>query len=124
AQDALYAPDAYRSSDHDPVIVGLYLTPTEISITGGGWIDSLSGAYVRDAALTGKANFGFVAQYLTSSTVPEGTVEFQFSPGDLNFHSTYFEWLVVTGGNTALIKGAGTVNGMGNYYFLLKAVDS
>ena len=27
AQDALYAPDAYRSSDHDPVIVGLNLTP-------------------------------------------------------------------------------------------------
>jgi len=26
AQDAIYAPDAYRSSDHDPVIVGLELT--------------------------------------------------------------------------------------------------
>jgi predicted extracellular nuclease len=29
AQDALYAPDAYRSSDHDPVIVGLDLTPPD-----------------------------------------------------------------------------------------------
>ena len=27
AQDALYAPDAYRASDHDPVIVGLSLVP-------------------------------------------------------------------------------------------------
>jgi predicted extracellular nuclease len=27
AQDAIYAPDAYRSSDHDPVIVGLNLLP-------------------------------------------------------------------------------------------------
>lgn len=27
AQDAIYAPDAYRSSDHDPVIVGLSLVP-------------------------------------------------------------------------------------------------
>ena len=26
AQDAIYAPDAYRSSDHDPVIIGLELT--------------------------------------------------------------------------------------------------
>jgi Ca2+-binding RTX toxin-like protein len=26
-QDAIYAPDAYRSSDHDPVIVGLDLSP-------------------------------------------------------------------------------------------------
>jgi predicted extracellular nuclease len=29
AQDALYAPDPYRSSDHDPVIVGLDLNPYE-----------------------------------------------------------------------------------------------
>lgn len=29
AQDALYAPDAYRSSDHDPVMVGLDLTPPD-----------------------------------------------------------------------------------------------
>jgi hypothetical protein len=28
AQDAIYAPDAYRASDHDPVIVGLELTAT------------------------------------------------------------------------------------------------
>ncbi len=32
AQDAIYAPDAYRSSDHDPVIVGLELT-TEAEVT-------------------------------------------------------------------------------------------
>jgi len=26
AQDAIYAPDAYRSSDHDPVIITLRLS--------------------------------------------------------------------------------------------------
>ncbi|MBW9092763.1 ExeM/NucH family extracellular endonuclease [Microbacterium jejuense] len=31
AQDALYAPDPYRSSDHDPVIVGLKLTPPDVT---------------------------------------------------------------------------------------------
>ncbi|MCP4304150.1 MAG: ExeM/NucH family extracellular endonuclease, partial [bacterium] len=31
AQDALYAPDQYRSSDHDPVIVGLDLTPPDVT---------------------------------------------------------------------------------------------
>ena len=31
AQDAIYAPDAFRSSDHDPVIVGLEMT-TEAEI--------------------------------------------------------------------------------------------
>ncbi|MHB1318923.1 MAG: ExeM/NucH family extracellular endonuclease, partial [Anaerolineae bacterium] len=29
AQDALYAPNAYRSSDHDPVIIGLALSPLD-----------------------------------------------------------------------------------------------
>ncbi len=29
AQDALYAPDPYRSSDHDPVLVGMELAPVE-----------------------------------------------------------------------------------------------
>ncbi|WP_238146902.1 ExeM/NucH family extracellular endonuclease [Ornithinimicrobium murale] len=40
AQDALFAPDAFRSSDHDPVLVGLNLfdepedtTPPELSVT-------------------------------------------------------------------------------------------
>ncbi|WP_228479395.1 ExeM/NucH family extracellular endonuclease [Microbacterium atlanticum] len=31
AQDAIYAPDEYRSSDHDPVIVGLSLTPPDVT---------------------------------------------------------------------------------------------
>ena len=30
AQDALYAPDPFRASDHDPVIIGLNLTPGEV----------------------------------------------------------------------------------------------
>jgi len=33
AQDALYAPDAYRSSDHDPVIVGFDFIAPELSVT-------------------------------------------------------------------------------------------
>ncbi|HET6673236.1 MAG TPA: ExeM/NucH family extracellular endonuclease [Agromyces sp.] len=35
AQDALYAPDAFRSSDHDPVLIGLDLdnTAPELSVT-------------------------------------------------------------------------------------------
>jgi uncharacterized protein len=37
AQDAIYAPDAYRASDHDPVIVGLDLdTPPTVAVVAGG----------------------------------------------------------------------------------------
>ena len=32
AQDAIYAPDAYRASDHDPVIIGLNLNPSVCSV--------------------------------------------------------------------------------------------
>ena len=41
AQDALYAPDPYRASDHDPVLVGLQLVPptpsTAADCRRGGW---------------------------------------------------------------------------------------
>ncbi len=36
AQDAIYAPDAYRASDHDPVIIGLQLEPEGPIVNGDG----------------------------------------------------------------------------------------
>jgi len=33
AQDAIYAPDAYRSSDHDPVVVGMCLVSSSVTMT-------------------------------------------------------------------------------------------
>ena len=36
AQDAIYAPDAYRSSDHDPVIIGLQLEPEGMIVNENG----------------------------------------------------------------------------------------
>lgn len=42
---------------------------------------------------------------------------------DLNFHSDTYEWLVVAGPR-AQFKGTGTINGAGNYSFILTAVDA
>ena len=39
-------------------------------VTGGGWINSPTGAYRPDPTLTGKANFGFVSKYKKGATVP------------------------------------------------------
>ena len=72
---------------------------------------------------TGKATFGFVAKYKKGASVPDGNTEFQFKAGDLNFHSTSYEWLVVTGSNFAKFKGEGTINGEGNYKFQIWAGD-
>ena len=53
---------------------------------------------------------------------------FQFKAGDLNFHSSSYDWLVITGSNYARFKGAGTINNKvdpnGNpYKFMLWAGD-
>ena len=49
--------------------------------------------------------------------MPTGNTEFQFHAADLNFHSSSYEWLVVTGSDYAKFKGAGTINGEGDYKF-------
>lgn len=91
-------------------------------VTGGGWIDSPEGAYVADPSLTGRANFGFVSKYKKGAHVPTGTTEFQFHAGDLNFHSTSYDWSVVAG-NKAKFKGEGTINGVHGYTFQISADD-
>jgi hypothetical protein len=80
---------------------------------------------VRKEASTviGKATFGFVSKYRRGATVPDGNTEFQFKAGGLNFSSTSYEWLVVTGSNYAKFKGNGTINGQGDYKFMLWAGD-
>lgn len=91
-------------------------------VTGGGWIDSPEGAYVADPSLTGTANFGFVSKYKKGATTPTGMTEFQFQAGDLNFHSSSYDWLVIAH-HKAIYKGTGTINGDGNYGFMLFAID-
>ena len=96
--------------------------PSAGFVTGGGWINSPSGAYPADPALTGKANFGFVSKYKKGQTVPDGNTEFQFHAGNLNFKSIAYEWLVVSGAR-AQFKGTGSINGGGTFGFMLSAID-
>ena len=70
----------------------------------------------------GKANFGFVSKYKRGAKIPTGNTEFQFKAGNLNFKSTSYDWLVVAG-HSAKFKGDGTINGGGQYGFMLSAVD-
>ena len=92
-------------------------------VTGGGWIDSPRGAYVADPSATGRASFGFVSKYIKGAAIPTGNTEFQFRAGDLNFHSSSYEWLVVAGNDYAKFKGVGTINGEGEYRFQIWAGD-
>jgi hypothetical protein len=96
--------------------------PTGGFVTGGGWINSPAGAYTPNPSLTGKANFGFDSRYKKGASVPTGNTQFNFSMGNLDFHSTSYDWLVVAGAK-AQYKGSGQLNGAGNDAFMLTAID-
>ncbi|MBI2829297.1 MAG: MBG-2 domain-containing protein, partial [Acidobacteria bacterium] len=107
------------SRNHEFIVI---YDPTGGFVTGGGWIMSPINAYLYDLSLTGRASFGFVSKYQRGANVPTGQTEFQFRAGNLNFHSSVYEWLVVSGAK-AQHKGSGTINGSGDYGFILTATD-
>ena len=103
--------------------------PTEGFVTGGGWIDSPSGAYTpqdsEDADLVGRADFGFVSKYKKGQTIPTGGTAFEFAAGDLLFESTSYDWLVVQGDSKAAFKGVGVIDGWaGEYKFRVTIRDA
>jgi hypothetical protein len=104
-----------------PAMVVIY-DPNTGSVAGGGSIDSPAGAYTLDPSAAGKAIFGFQSAYQRGATAPEGSTKFQFQTANFRFSSTAYEWLVVSGAR-AQFKGVGTVNGAGNYGFIVTAVD-
>jgi hypothetical protein len=91
-------------------------------VTGGGWIPSPAGVYSLDPAANGRATFGFIAKYQKGANVPSGSTQFQLHFANFMFKSQHYEWLVVSGAK-AQYKGTGTINGAGNYGFLLTATD-
>jgi hypothetical protein len=96
--------------------------PSAGFVTGGGWINSPAGAYVANPSLSGKATFGFVSKYKKGQSIPDGDTEFQFQAAGFNFKSTSYEWLVIAG-SKAQYKGSGMINGTGDYFFMLTAID-
>ena len=94
--------------------------------TGGGWFESPSGAHTpddpTDEDVTGRAHFGFVSKYAKGATVPSGTTSFRFTAADVDFQSTSYDWMVVSG-TKATYRGTGTLNDVAGYRFALTADD-
>jgi hypothetical protein len=61
--------------------------------------------------------------FVILTSVPTGQTQFQFKVADLNFHSDCYDWLVIAGAK-AKYKGMGTINGSGEYNFMLTAIDA
>ena len=92
-------------------------------VTGGGWIDSPSGALVG-TTITGKANFGFVSRYRRGSNQVDGNTTFHFNAGNVSFKSTFHEsGSLVISGRRATYRGSGTVNDVPGFRFTLVAID-
>ena len=100
--------------------------PSAGFITGGGWILSPAAAckivVLCGSAAEGKASFGFVSGYQHGASVPTGNTEFVFHAGRFGFSSSSYQWLVIAGAK-AQYKGSGTINGAGDYGFMLSATD-
>lgn len=96
--------------------------PSAGYVTGAGTITSPIGAYTPDPTLSGKAIFGFVSRYQNGANLPTGSTQFRFVVADFTFKSTSYDWLVV-GGARAQYKGSGTINGTGDYSFILSSID-
>jgi len=95
---------------------------THIDVANGILVDNHQ--LIVPTSPPGKATFGFVSKYKKGASVPTGNTEFQFKAGDLNFHSTEYQWLVINQNDmNAQFKGYGTINGAGNYGFMLWAGD-
>jgi hypothetical protein len=85
-------------------------------------VNLAAGSYIPDGSLSGKGTFGFVSKYHKGVNTPTGDTEFQFHAAVMEFTSSSYEWLVVSGAK-AQFKGVGTISGQGGYGFLLTATD-
>jgi uncharacterized repeat protein (TIGR03803 family) len=90
-------------------------------LTGGGELLSPAGACAADATLSGKAIFTVASKY-GKAAVPAGNLEFQLPGAHFKFRGPAYQWLIVAGAQ-AQCAGTGTVNGTGDYGFLLSVTD-
>jgi hypothetical protein len=90
---------------------------------GQGWITSPPGAYVSDPSLTGRALFSFEASREKGEGVPRGRVTFALGAADFAFGSVVCDGITLSSA-TAWLEGRGTVNGRGDYGYMLTANDS
>jgi PKD repeat protein len=112
--------DAEDTWVHQYVVV---YDPSAGFVTGSGWMTyGTTACPVLCGGSAGRADFGFVSKYKKGATVPSGDTRFEFHAGTLALASVEYEWLTVAG-KRAQFKGRGTINGAGDYGFLLTAVD-
>ena len=120
--DVTVADDDTGSAAGSFQYIVVYEATSRLFVTGGGWINSPAGSYVANASIAGKVTLGFNSRYEDGASAPKGETQFQFQAGNLNFKSASYDWLVISG-YKAQYRGHGTINGSGDYGFILTAID-
>jgi probable HAF family extracellular repeat protein len=96
--------------------------PAAPAVVGAGWFMSPQGAYRKDKVHAGRATFSFVSKASGDVTSRQRDLALTFHVTGLHFQSAAYDALSVAA-NRAQYQGSGTVNGAGNYRFLLTTVD-
>lgn len=89
------------------------------AVAGGGWFLSPQGAYRKQRFHSGRASFSFVS---SAANPGAGPMTLKFHVADMEFRSAGYDVLSVAG-SRAQYQGSGTLNGRGDYKFLLTALD-
>lgn len=93
------------------------------SVSGQGSIASGPGAYALDPALSGPAQFSLAASCEEGGRSPQGTATLVVPAADFAFETSSCDWVSLAGGAVKM-AGSGTVNGAGDYGFMLTATDT
>lgn len=104
--------------------ISVYNPTNQGLFSGARLFTSQQGSYPANQALNGQVQFGITAKYQNGS--PNGKVSMKFNAANFEFDSTGINVLVISTNNgvsNATLKGTGTINGQGNYAFLVTGAD-
>lgn len=115
--------NSYATTNGDQEQIIVIYDPEGGHTFGGGWYESPAGALKSNPSATGKATFGFAANYFKKSTNPKGETQFVFKVGDFEYNAVNFEYLSISG-KKAQIKGSGRITGLqSGINFIMTVVD-
>jgi hypothetical protein len=114
---------SYATTNGDQEAIVVIYDPNGGHTFGGGWFPSPAGALTSNRLATGKASYGFAANYFKKSTNPKGETQFVFKVGDFEYNAVNFEYLSLAGVK-AQIKGNGKiVGGQSGISFIMTVLD-
>ena len=118
---SLYAPDAFRMADHDPIVVGLDPAPESVGPrrpAAVGWRPRPATTRQEPLALRGKVAYEFAARYPAGVDAADRrrlSLLLPSRPASLSRAPP--AWLTVSGRPARSLQGEGTVRGVGGYSF-------